>query len=193
MFCFLEKIELATTTCPVRCMYRGKDKTCEYKTLTPDSDDAGLVVHVTAKTISEVKGIKLYKVKELVSNAKVRINIGLTILRYAEFLKTRVEGSILEEQRECLRYREKKGQLEEHEKVEELLLQEFGLNIEAQQAFFDERIFRNWADETDVTVEFSAIIDALVRAANLRHAPQDQETDQSPSDNATETRKAQHV
>ncbi len=176
MFCFLEKIELETTECPVKCMYRGKDKRCEYRTLTPDSDEAGFDVHVTAKTISEVKGIKLYKVKESVAEAKIRIKTGLTILRYAEFLKTRAKPADLEEQREFIRYRsERNHEPNEHEGLEEILLQEFGLGLEAQQVFFDKKIFQEWADSTEISVSFSAVIDALSYVVSLRQTAQNQE------------------
>ncbi len=195
MFCFLEKIELETSTCPVRCMYRGKDKTCEYKVLTPDSDETGSDVHVTAKTVSEVKGIKLYRVKESVSKARLRIKAGLVILRYAEFLKTLDTGtgtSILSEQKDYLKYRARKDEpTSEHEGMEELLLQEFGLGVDAQQLFFDTKIFKRWAATSNLALEFSEIVSTLMYVVNLRiRETQDQElvrvTPESPLGNILE-------
>jgi hypothetical protein len=189
VFCFLEKIELETTACPVRCMYRGKDKTCEYKVLTPDSDEAGSDIHVTAKTVSEVKGIKLYRVKESVSKARLRIKAGLIVLRYAEFLKTLGAGiytSILSEQKDYLRYKARKEEpSNEHEGMEELLLQEFGLGVEAQQLFFDTKVFKRWATSSNLTLDFSEIISTLMYVVNLRiKETQEQELTRVPPESS---------
>lgn len=171
MFCFLEEIELETNTCPVRCMYRGKDKACEYKALTPDSDETGSDLHVTAKTVSEVKGIKLYRVKESVAKARLRIKAGLIVLRYTEFLKTLdTRTSTLSEQTDYLRYKAQRKEVlnDEHEGMEELLLQEFGLGVEAQQLFFDTKIFKRWASSKGLSLEFSEVISTLMYVVNLR-------------------------
>ncbi len=151
-------------------MYRGKDKICEYRTLTPDSDEAGFDVHVTAKTISEVKGIKLYKVKESVSKAKLRIKTGLMILRYAEFLKAlSSESSTLAEQKDYLRYKTERTESSgEYEDLEELLLQEFGLGVDARQLFFDKKTFRLWVESTGVDLDFSDLVNTLVYVASMR-------------------------
>ena len=195
MFCFLEKIELETNTCPVRCMYRGKDKTCEYRALTPDSDETGSDVHVTAKTVSDVKGIKLYRVKESVAKARLRIKAGLVILRYTEFLKTLDIGtSTLSEQTDYLKYKAQRKEVlnDEHEGIEELLLQEFGLGVEARQLFFDTKIFKRWASSKSLSLEFSEVISTLMYVVNLRirQSTQDQElarvTPESPLGNSLE-------
>jgi hypothetical protein len=152
-------------------MYRGKDKTCAYKALTPDSDETGVDVHVTAKTVSEVKDIKLYRVKESVATARLRIKTGLVILRYAEFLKTLdTNTSTLSEQTDYLRYKAQRKEVlnDEHEGMEELLLQEFGLGVEAQQLFFDTKIFKRWAASKGLSLEFSEIVSTLMYVVNLR-------------------------
>lgn len=188
MFCFLEQLELETNTCPVRCMYRGKDKTCQYKALTPDVDEAGFDVHVTAKTISEVKGTKLYKVKELVAKARVRIKVGLVIMKYVEFLKTKVNTEMLEEHVAYLKYAEDtpSASHSEHEAVEALLLQEFGLGITAQQLFFDKEAFDHWAKEKGIDLDFATVVNTLVCAAKLRQPKADEQDQEVPSIETTQ-------
>lgn len=184
MFCFLEQIELETNTCPVKCMYRGKDKTCEYKALTPDVDESGFDIHVTAKTVSDVKGIKLYRVKESVAKARVRIKVGLVIMKYVEFLKLKVNAETLEEHIAYLKYAEGNSSTcsisSEHEAVEALLLQEFGLGITAQQFFFDKKTFDDWAKDKGIDLDFSTVVNTLVYAAKLR-LPSVDEQDQEPN------------
>lgn len=167
-------------------MYRGKNKTCEYKALTPDVDEAGFDVHVTAKTVSEVKGIKLYRVKESVAKARVRIKVGLVIMKYVEFLKTKAEAETLEEHVAYLKYAESAPSTSrsEHEAVEAILLQEFGLGISAQQLFFDKKTFGDWAKEKGIDLDFSTVVNTLVYAAKLRQ-PRADEQDQQVSDTET--------
>jgi hypothetical protein len=176
-------------------MYRGKDKTCEYRALTPDSDETGSDVHVTAKTVSDVKGIKLYRVKESVAKARLRIKAGLVILRYTEFLKTLDIGtSTLSEQTDYLKYKAQRKEVlnDEHEGIEELLLQEFGLGVEARQLFFDTKIFKRWVSSKSLSLEFSEVISTLMYVVNLRirQSTQDQElarvTPESPLGNSLE-------
>jgi len=156
-------------------MYRGKNKTCEYKALTPDVDEAGFDVHVTAKTVSDVKGIKLYRVKESVAKARVRIKAGLVIMKYAEFLKANLNTEILEEHIAYARYVEDKpsSPYSEHEALEAILLQEFGLGLSAQQMFFDRKTFDGWAKEKSIDLDFSTVINTLVYAAKLRQPKAD--------------------
>lgn len=186
MFCFLEQLELETDTCPVKCMYRGKAKTCEYKTLTPDVDEAGFDVHVTAKTVSDVKGIKLYRVKESVAKARVRIKAGLVIMKYVEFLKTKVNAEVLEEHVAYLKYAEGNPSAGEHEAVESLLLQEFGLGITTQQLFFDRKTFGDWTKEKGIDLDFSTVINTLVYAAKLRQPKADEQDQEIPSIETTQ-------
>jgi len=180
MFCYLEKIELSVAYCPVPCMYRNSNRQCAYQDLTPDTDETNAELSVTAQTISEIKGIKLYKVKSETVRAKLQVKIGLAILRYSEYLQDRRVVDVSSEIRDFLAYKRgtedstpagsslprsrpdlngKGDQGSDHEKIQELLLHRFGLTIEHQTMFFDPTVFKEW--KATLPKDSSAASDSL--------------------------------
>lgn len=148
MFCYLENIELSINHCPVPCIYRNQNSQCSYQALTPDTDENDTEASVTVQTISDVKGIKLYKAKAETATAKLQIKIGLAILRYSDYIKRQKVVEVSTEIREFIAMRTE-GKLNndsgiELEKIQELLLYVFGLGFEHQIMFFDPSVFKAW-------------------------------------------------
>lgn len=173
MFCFLEKIELKIDYCPAKCMYRDKARQCGYQKLTPDTDENDVEVPVTTQTISAVKGIKFYKIRDESARAKIAIRMGLLILKYAEYIKRQrpLMNSVSEEIRDFVIHRttqamatqqQETSEIDDYAKVEETLISVFGLGVEHRQMFFDQKVFKAWATEAEVDVSYNKVVQALI-------------------------------
>src|SRR6476620_1771628 len=80
MFCPLESLELKTETCPARtCIYKSQAGKCGHEELTGDN--------VTVYDIAEIRGEKPYKVKSAAASGKQANTLGVTVARYADFIR----------------------------------------------------------------------------------------------------------
>lgn len=152
MFCYLESVELTTQLCPAKsCVYQNQVKQCAYKELTSDTDEAGKEIPVTPHVVANLKGLKLYKVKEEMTRGKLRVKVGLAVLRYSEYLKSIVSIDVAVDLEDL---RRKRHQLkwgpddveagDSMAKISDLLLHRFGLGFEHQTMFFDPAVFKAW-------------------------------------------------
>ena len=94
IFCPLENIQLDVNKCPIRkCIYRDSTGGCRHQELTNTNQDSTISSAVTAEKITEIKQLKLYKVKEESQVGKHDLSVGLIIDRYSEFVVTSFPGS----------------------------------------------------------------------------------------------------
>lgn len=151
MFCPLIKIELKTDYCVSKsCMYKGADKKCHYEVLTQDV--------VTPQTLAEVKGIKLYKAKALVNEAKTDIEIGLIALRYSEYIS---DSFPVIPETEKLIVAQTVNAVKDSTK--ELLKSLFGLSVYQQSKFLDAKRYSAWATRHSVSLEFHSLWEGLIK------------------------------
>ena len=152
MFCYLERVELKTQLCPAKsCIYQNQVKQCAYKELTSDTDESGREILVTPQTVAAIVGIPLYKVKSEMTRGKLRVKVGLAILKYTEYLKSilKVDVEINVDDLRRKRHQLKWGPDDEEAgdsmaKISDLLLHRFGLGFEHQTMFFDPSVFKAW-------------------------------------------------
>lgn len=151
MFCPLTKIELKTNYCvSTSCMYKGVDKKCHHEILTQDT--------VTPQTIAIVKGVKPYKAKALVNEARAAIEIGLIALRYSEYIS---DSFPVTPESEKLSAAQTVNAVKDSTK--ELLKSLFGLSVYQQSKFLDAKRYSAWATRHSVSLEFHSLWEGLIK------------------------------
>ena len=143
MFCYLERIELRVSQCPVKnCIYKSSIGSCEYEKLT--SDD------VSALEIAEVRNVKPYKIKAEAVEAKSKINLGLIIMRYSEYILDSFPGLGVTHTVN-----------KDEDQIGKVLRRLFHLSDKQQDKFWEVDRFSAWKQRAGVDVSLSEIRSAL--------------------------------
>lgn len=152
MFCPIVRVDLKTSVCPARsCMYKNSAHGCAYEELTADD--------VNAATLATVKGEKLYKVKALATAAKENIQLGLVVMKYADYIQTSFP-SLLSDNKAQGRQTVNEGK----DSTRELLNSLFGLSEYQQEKFLCPERYSTWAKRHNLSLEFHALWEGLIRA-----------------------------
>lgn len=135
--CPIELVTLELEACPVRCIYRGKDKRCnyvEYKQLSA----------VSSEDISRITGEDPETIEQKVERGKKAIKIILIADGYASYL-----GS----------YSRNVRRLKNVNSVQEL----FGLTKAKEKEFWDREKFEAWAEMKGISVNYEDFLSVLGR------------------------------
>lgn len=148
MFCPLESVELKVNTCPVSvCMYKGVGGTCCHAQLTSESVS---IVHIAA-----VRGEKSYKIKGQAASSKQAVTMGLTIARYAEFVK----ASFPVQDVQTVNKRQ-----DSH--LDRVLENTFSLSPHQHQYFWNSERFNNWKTRLGLSITYKEVRQALLAASS---------------------------
>jgi hypothetical protein len=134
MFCHMIQAELTVSVCPAKCQYKTATGGCGFTELTEDN--------VEPRTIAELKGEKVYKVKTAINQSVRAIKIGLAVDRYADFVKSSFPAL-------RMRYKTEAGTvngIDSH--VSKVLRKVFGLTDNQQTEFWSENRYSGWASRT---------------------------------------------
>ena len=147
MWCPLESIELKTDTCTARtCMYKGQGGRCGHAELTGDN--------VTVYDIAEIRGEKPYKVKSAAASGKQAITVGVTISRYADYIKASFPT-----------YGNQIVNKEQDTHVNRVLQNTFNLHPHQHQYFWDSERFESWRQRLGLSITLQDVRQALLGAA----------------------------
>lgn len=149
MFCPLELVEIKTETCPVkRCMYKGNNGKCFHDELTIDT--------VSVIDIAEARQEKPYKIKSAAYTGKQAITVGVTIGRYADYI------------RDSFPVKENQTVNEEQDThVNRVLENTFNLHPYQHQYFWDSERFESWRNRLGLSLTVQEMRQALLAASSL--------------------------
>jgi hypothetical protein len=149
MFCPLETIEMRVDTCPAKaCMYKGVGGQCKHAELT--SDTIGIL------DIADVRGEKPYKVKSAAASAKQAITVGVTIGRYADFIKASFPRAGSQTVND-----------EQDRHIGRVLENTFGLHPHQHKHFWDAERFEAWKTRLGLALTLQEVRQALLAASSL--------------------------
>lgn len=144
MYCPLEQIHLTVETCPItRCIYRDQQGQCQHKRLTQRTGD-GTTEGVTAETIADVKGQKLYKVKVDSQSGKHNLSVGLIIDKYVDYVINSFPSQPVN-----------KEVPDNEQPVAFVLRKIFCLTVDQQRMFWSKVRFDEWCSRQRVGMEIS--------------------------------------
>lgn len=149
MFCPIESIEMKVETCPARsCIYKGVGGKCCHENLT--SDGVGVL------EIAEARGEKPYKVKSSAASGKQAITIGVTVSRYADFIRESFPTSGVQT-----------VNTEQDTHVNRVLENTFSLHPNQHQYFWDSERFDSWKTRLGLSITLQEVRQALLAASTL--------------------------
>lgn len=144
MFCPLEKIELRVQTCPAKqCMYQGVGGSCHYEKLTADEVDL--------QDIAAARSQKLYVVRTHMAAAKASVTLGVTLIKYTDFIKDSFADS----------GNRTVNNLEDNQ-VAKVLRVVFNLTDSQQVRFWESGRFEGWAKRSGLSLTLSDVKTALL-------------------------------
>lgn len=149
MFCPIESLEMSAEQCPAKsCIYRGVGGKCCHAELTADS--------VTVIDVAEARGEKLYKVKSAAASGKQAITLGVTIGRYADFIK----ASFPHQETQTVNR-------EQDTHINRVLENTFSLHPHQHQYFWDSERFEAWKTRAGLAVTLQEVRQALLAASSV--------------------------
>lgn len=148
MFCPIESVELKTESCPARtCIYKGQAGKCGHADLTGDN--------VTVYDIAEIRGEKPYKVKSAAASGKQSITVGVTIGRYADYVRNSFPVTGVQVVNK-----------EQDTHVNRVLQNTFNLHPHQHQYFWDSERFESWRNRLGLSITLQDVRQALLGAAS---------------------------
>jgi hypothetical protein len=149
MFCPLEHIEMRVETCPARsCIYKASGGACAYEKLTKED--------VSVFDIAEVRAEKPYKIKSSAASGKQAIVTGVTISKYADYIRESFPSHGLQTVNE-----------EQDTHVNRVLENTFRLTPHQHQYFWDSERFDSWRKRLKVSLTMQDIRQALLSASSV--------------------------